>query len=152
MSSTSGCCTRHSPSCSPRQGMKLSTPGGSPASRNSEHELPAVTGGTAGRLVEDRIAGDQSGGHHARGDGQGEIPGGDDQRRPPRPVEIAVVLAGDIPHPGRAVEAEHLPCRSIPGSRSPRSRPRQPQPSSCRSRTAAMQGVRAAATGRARRL
>src|SRR5262249_20062337 len=71
------------------------------------HQLGGDHGGLLGRLHHDGVAGHQRRGGHAGEDGQGEVPRGDDDGDAARLVEVAVVLAGDVPQTGPG-QPEHL--------------------------------------------
>ena len=68
----------------------------------------AMTGVCPAGLTITGVAGDERGARHAGEDREREVPGGDDDGDAARLVEVDVVLAGDVAHAPRPVEAQHL--------------------------------------------
>ncbi len=111
ITATSGCSTSRAPTSSPRPGRSWNTPGGGAGCQQRLGQPPGHRGGLLGRLQDHRVAGRQGRHRHAAGDGQREVPRGDDRRDPLALVGQAVGLARRRLHEvgGRSVEAEDLP-------------------------------------------
>ena len=95
------------PTSSPSPGRKLSTPGGSPASRSTRASCQCDDRRLLGRLQDDRVARHEGGHGHAGGDRQGKVPRRNDHGHARAEVLGEVRLTGGVTVP-RLGQADHL--------------------------------------------
>ena len=119
---------------SPAPGSRATAPAGTPASRSARTTTWPQAGRLLGGLEDDGVAGGQAGGHHPHGDGDREVPRGDDGDHAARRVVQLVALAGHLEERLAAPRARPPRARRTRGSRSPRRRRRRPRPTASRTR------------------